>query len=105
MSAQHTPHEYVFDSLTLTYRTLGVPFLSEKTQERIESMSVDEATRINKAAWKQRREAASVCNRHNSFSVSGNGSVYDRMSQWEMVAGLVCKATYRRMHARATGAA
>lgn len=91
---------YRFDTLTLTFEGLGLPYLSDKAKEIIANMSKENATAVNKSAWKQRNSAVKVCNRHCNFSTPGNMRIYDQAYHTICVAELVCKATYRVMVSR-----
>jgi hypothetical protein len=88
---------YKFLSLELTFLGLGVPFLSDKAKEIIANMSVEQAKAVNHEAWKQRKQANRIANRHCNWSQSGNISTYEHAAQHSMVAELVCKETYKRM--------
>jgi hypothetical protein len=89
--------KYTFGSLTLTFDTLGVPFFSEKTKQVIQEMSLENATSVNKQAWKQRKSATQLCNRYCNFSYPGNMRNYELAFQHFEVARLVCNETYKRM--------
>lgn len=102
MSAQAQPKiRYTFGALTLTYSSLGVPFLSDKTLEKLDAMSAAELEAINREAWKQKRTAARLTHRHCNWSVGGNISIYEDAAHHCMVAEKVCKETYKRMMRRA----
>ena len=88
---------YTFGTFTITFTGLGIPFLSEKAKEIIANMTLENALAVNKEAWKQRKQANKIANRHNNISVNGNMSIYDINSAHSMVAELVCKETYKRM--------
>ena len=89
--------QYTFGTLTLTFDGLGVPFLSDKTEALIAQMELSSARAINREAWKQRKQATRIANRHNNMSLSGNAPIYDQAAQHAMVAELICKAAYIRM--------
>lgn len=88
---------YKFLTLELTFIGLGVPFLSDKAKELIAAMPQETAKAVNKEAWKQRKQANRIANRHSNWSMSGNISTYEHAAQHSMVAELVCKETYKRM--------
>jgi hypothetical protein len=90
-------HTYTFGALSLTFKGLGVPILSDKARERINALTYDQAKEANQSAWKQSRECARLINRHNNFSVSGNMTIYDHASQRYHVAEEVKRLTWRRM--------
>lgn len=90
-------HSYTFGSLTLTFRGLGVPLLSDATKARIDAMDVQQAREANRAAWKQSKECLAIANRHNNFSQSGNISIYDNACHQYRVAELVKRATWFRI--------
>lgn len=89
--------KYTFGTLTLTFDGLGVPSLSERTESLIAAMTVENARAVNREAWRQRKAATLLANRHNNMSIPGNSSIYDQCAHQERVAELVCKATYKRM--------
>lgn len=88
---------YQFVTLDLTFVGLGVPFLSDKAKEIIENMPIEHAKAVNKEAWKQRKQANRIANRHCNWSQSGNISIYEQSAQHSMVAELVCKETWKRI--------
>jgi hypothetical protein len=88
---------YSFLTLELTFIGLGVPFLSDKAKEIIANMPIEHAKAINKEAWRQRKQANRIANRHCNWSQSGNISTYENAAQHSMVAEEVCKETYKRM--------
>jgi hypothetical protein len=90
-------NRYTFGTLTLSFKGLGVPFLSDKTQATIAAMDLEQATQANRAAWKAIRDTTKVCNRHNNFSAPGNASIYDRAYQHNQVAEQVKRLTWQRM--------
>lgn len=94
MSAKY---KYKFDTLELTFDGLGLPFLSDKTKSVIAGMTKENASAVNRSAWKQRNAALRVANRSNNFSVPGNIRAYDENSQLFNVAKLVCNETYKVM--------
>lgn len=88
---------YTFLTLELTFSGLGVPFLSDKAKALIAEMSPEKAKAVNSEAWKQKKQATRIANRHCNWSNSGNISTYEHSAQHAMVAELVCKETYKRM--------
>lgn len=92
-------NRYTFHNLTLTFRGLGVPFLSDKTQAIIAAMDAETALATNRAAWKQFNESARILNRHHNFSVAGNIPIYDSACQHNLVAKEIARFTYKRLKA------
>lgn len=90
-------HTYTFGVLSLTFKGLGFPSLSDKSKARINALTYDEAKAANQSAWKQGREAARIINRHHNFSVAGNMGLYDNASQRYHVAEEVKRLTWAHM--------
>lgn len=90
---------YTFATLTLSFDSLGVPFLSERTKALIDAMSKETAKAVNAEAWKSKKTATRIANRHCNWSINGNIGLYEHAAHEAMVAELVCKATYKRMMA------
>lgn len=90
-------NRYTFGALTLSFRGLGVPFLSERAIAEINAMDEAQATQANRDAWKAIRETTRLCNRHCNFSAPGNASIYDHAYQHNQVAEQVKRHTWARM--------
>ncbi len=90
-------HRYTFGTLTLSFRGLGLPFLSDNAKAIINAMDAAQAKEANRAAWKAFRDTTTVCNRHCNFSGPGNASIYDRAYQHNQVAEQVKRLTWIRM--------
>ena len=90
------PRKYQFGELKLTFLGLGVPFLSDKTKERIRALPADELRSINREAWKQRRAAERAMNRYCNVTMYGN-DLYDGHAQLYDVAKAVCTETWKAL--------
>ena len=97
MQRDQSINRYTFATLTLSFKGLGLPFLSDKTESLIAAMPLDEAKAVNRAAWQASKESARIINRHCNFSIVGNISIYDHASQRYHAAEQVKRATWKRI--------
>jgi hypothetical protein len=97
MQRDSSLNQYTFATLTLTFKGLGLPFLSDKTKALIAAMPLDEAKAVNRVAWKASKESAHIMNRYCNFSIAGNASIYDHASQRYHAAEHVKRATWKRI--------
>lgn len=97
MQRDQAINRYTFATLTLTFKGLGLPFLSDKTKALIAAMPIDEAKAVNRAAWQASKESSHIMNRYCNFSISGNASIYDHASQRYHAAEHVKRATWKRI--------
>lgn len=94
--ARELINTFDFAGVTLRVKGLGVYFLSEATKQQIKALPKDQATAVNKAAWKEKRQQCSIANANSNFS-RGNIDMHDIASLRYNVADVVAKETYKRM--------
>ncbi len=92
-------NRYTFGTLTLSFKGLGLPFLSDKSKALIEAMDLTQAKAANQAAWKAMRDTTAICNRSTNASIPGNQPAYDRAYQHYQVAEQVKRLTWQRIKA------
>jgi hypothetical protein len=91
---------FAFGPLTFSTKGLGVFFMSEKLQERIDAMSVSDLRVANRDAWRQLRPLVRAANRECNVSRYGWNDKRDHVID---VCEVIKKATWRAL-ARVGGA-
>jgi hypothetical protein len=99
MRRDTTLRTFKFDTLSVSVIGLGVFFPSDRIKAQCAEMTVEHATKVNRAAWKVRRSATRAANRVNNITLHGWGP-YENLTLEANVAEAVCKLTWARMQSR-----
>lgn len=98
MYTKESKKTFTFHTVEFTVQNYrGLYNMGDKVRGMIHALSVEDAQKVNKAAWKEVNAAKYIANRHNNWSISGNIETYEEATAMYSVASQVAKESWKRM--------